>query len=75
MQFSWERFTKPGGGKALAANARYAATFYPVHKRSTEGVAVSVGTELGFYEGAAAAKGDRAKDSKSMFGALLWAGI
>ena len=66
--FSWERFTKPGGGKALAANARYAATFYPVHKRSTDGVAVSVGTELGFYEGAAAAKGDRAKDRKSMFG-------
>jgi len=66
--FSWERFTTPGGGKALAANSRYAATFYPVHKRSTDGVAVSVGTELGFYEGAAAAKGDRAKDRKSMFG-------
>jgi len=66
--FSWERFTTPGGGKALAANARYAATFYPVHKRSTDGVAVSVGTELGFYEGAAAAKGDREKDRKAMFG-------
>ena len=66
--FSWERFTTPGGGKALAANARYAATFYPVHKRSTDGVAVSVGTELGFYEGAAAAKGDREQDRKSMFG-------
>ena len=66
--FSWERFTKPGGGKALAANARYAATFYPVHKRSTTGIATSVGTELGFYEGAAAAKGDRAKDRQSMFG-------
>jgi glycine/D-amino acid oxidase-like deaminating enzyme len=45
--FSWERFTTPGGGKALAANARYAATFYPVHKRSTTGIAASVGTELG----------------------------
>ncbi|KAL7542619.1 hypothetical protein ACHAXR_011939 [Thalassiosira sp. AJA248-18] len=66
--FSWERFTTPGGGKALAANARYAATFYPVHKRSTDGVATSVGTELGFYEGAAAAKGDREKDRKAMFG-------
>jgi len=66
--FSWERFTTPGGGKALAANARYAATFYPVHKRSTTGIAASVGTELGFYEGAAAAKGDRAKDRQAMFG-------
>ena len=66
--FSWERFTIPGGGKALAANARYAATFYPVHKRSTSGVSTSVGTELGFYEGAAAATDDRAKDRKSMFG-------
>lgn len=66
--FSWERFTAPGGGKALAANARYAATFYPVHKRSTDGVAASVGTELGFYEGAAAARGDREKDRKAMFG-------
>jgi len=66
--FSWERFTRPGGGKALAANARYAATFYPVHKRSTTGIAASVGTELGFYEGAAAAKGDRAKDRQAMFG-------
>jgi len=66
--FSWERFTTPGGGKALAANARYAATFYPVHKRSTDGVATSVGTELGFYEGAAAARGDREKDRKAMFG-------
>eukprot|EP00584_Thalassiosira_punctigera_P007680 CAMPEP_0172529046 /NCGR_PEP_ID=MMETSP1067-20121228/3227_1 /TAXON_ID=265564 ORGANISM="Thalassiosira punctigera, Strain Tpunct2005C2" /NCGR_SAMPLE_ID=MMETSP1067 /ASSEMBLY_ACC=CAM_ASM_000444 /LENGTH=595 /DNA_ID=CAMNT_0013313035 /DNA_START=226 /DNA_END=2010 /DNA_ORIENTATION=- len=66
--FSWERFTAPGGGKALAAAARYAATFYPVHKRSTDGVATSVGTELGFYEGAAAARGDREKDRKAMFG-------
>ncbi|KAL9179432.1 hypothetical protein ACHAXT_008722 [Thalassiosira profunda] len=66
--FSWDRFTAMGGGKALAANSRYAATFYPVHKRSTDGVAVSVGTELGFYEGAAAAKGDREKDRKAMFG-------
>ncbi len=69
--FAWERFTSPGGGKALAANARYAATFYPVHKRSTTGVAASVGTELGFYEGASAAKGDRQRDRDALlFGAL-----
>lgn len=68
--FAWERFTTPGGGKALAANARYAATFYPVHKRSTTGVASSVGTELGFYEGAAAARGDRERDRDALlFGA------
>ncbi|KAL7467483.1 hypothetical protein ACHAXS_007732 [Conticribra weissflogii] len=68
--FSVERFIVPGGGKALAANARYAATFYPVHKRSKSGVAAAVGTELGFYEGAAAAKEDRAKDRKAIFGSL-----
>ncbi|KAL7441338.1 hypothetical protein ACHAXH_005796 [Discostella pseudostelligera] len=68
--FAWERFTSPGGGKALAANARYAATFYPVHKRSTTGVASSVGTELGFYEGASAAKGDRERDRDALFGAF-----
>mmetsp|Transcript_32964 Transcript_32964/g.65524 ORF Transcript_32964/g.65524 Transcript_32964/m.65524 type:complete len:963 (-) Transcript_32964:52-2940(-) len=68
--FSMERFIVPGGGKTLAANARYAATFYPVHKRSKSGVAAAVGTELGFYEGAAAAKEDRAKDRKAIFGSL-----
>ncbi|KAL3757778.1 hypothetical protein ACHAWU_000419 [Discostella pseudostelligera] len=72
--FAWERFTSPGGGKALAANARYAATFYPVHKRSTTGVASSVGTELGFYEGASAAKGDRERDRDALFGAFGGAG-
>jgi thiazole synthase len=64
--FAWERFTRPGGGAVIAAQARYAATFYPVHKRSTDGVSTSVGTELGFYEGAAAAKGDRARDRNAM---------
>ncbi len=48
--FSWEQFTTPSGGKALAANARYTATFYPVHKCITNGVATSVRTELGFYD-------------------------
>ncbi len=33
-----------------------------MHKRSTNGVATSVGTELGFYEGAAAARGNQEKD-------------
>ncbi|KAL3807082.1 hypothetical protein ACHAXA_002108 [Cyclostephanos tholiformis] len=64
--FSWDRFTSPGGGRAIAANARHAAMFYPVHRRSDEGVSTSVGTELGFYEGAAAAKGDRERDRNGM---------
>ena len=64
--FAWERFTSPGGGKTIAANARQAAMFYPVHRRSDEGVSASVGTELGFYEGAAAARGDRERDRNGM---------
>lgn len=64
--FSWGRFTSPGGGRAIAANARQAAALYPVHRRSAEGVSTSVGTELGFYEGAAAAKGDRERDRNAM---------
>ena len=61
--FSWDRFTKLGGGKALAANTRYAASMHPVHKRSKGmGVAAAVGTELGFYSTAASAKEERARD-------------
>ena len=66
--FAWDRFTQEGGGAKLAANARYASSLYPVHKRSSFGVSSSVGTELGFYEGASAAKGDRKRDRESMFG-------
>lgn len=66
--FRWDRFTKEGGGAKLAADARYASSLYPVHKRSSTGVSSSVGTELGFYEGASAARGDREQDRKSMFG-------
>ncbi|KAL3795883.1 hypothetical protein HJC23_002154 [Cyclotella cryptica] len=66
--FAWDRFTKEGGGAVLAASARYASSLYPVHKRSSLGVSSSVGTELGFYEGASAAKGDRERDRQSMFG-------
>ncbi len=66
--FNWDRFTTPGGGKALAANARYAASMHPVHKRSSGiGVAASVGTELGFYSGADAAKEERKRDRESLF--------
>ena len=66
--FAWDRFTQEGGGAKLAANARHASSLYPVHKRSSLGVSSSVGTELGFYEGASAAKGDREADRNSMFG-------
>ncbi len=66
--FNWDRFTTPGGGKTLAANARYAASMHPVHKRSSGvGVAASVGTELGFYSGADAAKDERKRDRESLF--------
>lgn len=61
--FSWDRFTRPGGGKKLAADARRAAELHPVHGRSQgSGVSASVGTELGFYEGAAAAREERERD-------------
>ncbi|KAL7511429.1 hypothetical protein ACHAXN_008388 [Cyclotella atomus] len=66
--FRWDRFTQEGGGAKLAANARYASSLYPVHKRSSTGVSSAVGTELGFYEGASAARGDREQDRQSMFG-------
>jgi hypothetical protein len=66
--FKWDRFTESGGGTKLAANARYAASMYPVHKRSSGmGVAAAVGTELGFYSGAADAGQERQKDRESLF--------
>ena len=65
--FSWDRFTKLGGGKALAANTRYAASMHPVHRRSKGmGVAAAVGTELGFYSNASSAKEERARDRASV---------
>lgn len=65
--FSWDRFTKRGGGKALAANTRYAASMHPVHRRSEGmGVAAAVGTELGFYSTASSAKEERARDRQSI---------
>ena len=67
--FSWDRFTRKGGGAELAANARYAASMHPIHSRvSGAGVAASVGTELGSYSTAKAAKEERQKDRNAMFG-------
>jgi len=66
--FSWDRFTVEGGGDKLAADARYAASMHPVHKRSSgAGVSAAVGTELGFYSGAGEAKEERARDRRSLF--------
>uniref|UniRef100_A0A7S3Q2W1 FAD dependent oxidoreductase domain-containing protein n=1 Tax=Chaetoceros debilis TaxID=122233 RepID=A0A7S3Q2W1_9STRA len=66
--FKWDRFTVAGGGKALAANTRYAASMHPVHKRSSGmGVAAAVGTELGFYSGASDAAEERKRDRESLF--------
>ena len=67
--FKWDRFTIKGGGKKLAASARYAASMHPVHKRSSGlGIAASVGTELGFYSGAGAARQEREKDRQALYG-------
>eukprot|EP00536_Pseudo-nitzschia_multiseries_P018719 jgi/Psemu1/230060/e_gw1.2973.5.1 len=67
--FAWDRFTSPEGGKRMAANSRYAASLYPVHKRkSGTGVAAAVGTELGSYSTARSAGEERQKDRKSLFG-------
>ena len=67
--FAWDRFTSPEGGVALAANARYAASLYPVHQRkSGVGVSAAVGTELGSYSTAKSAKEERRKDRASLWG-------
>eukprot|EP00532_Pseudo-nitzschia_australis_P003466 CAMPEP_0168185506 /NCGR_PEP_ID=MMETSP0139_2-20121125/13882_1 /TAXON_ID=44445 /ORGANISM="Pseudo-nitzschia australis, Strain 10249 10 AB" /LENGTH=797 /DNA_ID=CAMNT_0008107345 /DNA_START=321 /DNA_END=2714 /DNA_ORIENTATION=+ len=67
--FAWDRFTSPEGGKRMAANSRYAASMYPVHRRkSGTGVAAAVGTELGSYSTARSAGEEREKDRKSLFG-------
>jgi Glycine/D-amino acid oxidases (deaminating) len=66
--FHWDRFTELGSGKKMAANARYAASMHPVHKRSSGmGVAAAVGTELGFYSGAKEAAQERQKDRQALF--------
>lgn len=61
--FQWDRFISPGGGKLMAANARYAASMHPVHSRSQgAGVSAAVGTELGTYSTARAAQEERERD-------------
>ncbi|CAB9509663.1 protein ThiO/ThiG [Seminavis robusta] len=66
--FSWDRFTAKGGGATMAANARYAASMHPIHSRvSGAGVAAAVGTELGSYSTAKAAKDERQKDRKALW--------
>jgi len=64
--FGWDRFTTSGKGAAMAANARYAASMYPIHKRSTQGVSAAVGTELGSYSSARAAAADRKRDRDAL---------
>jgi len=67
--FTWERFVAPGGGQKLAMEARYASSFYPTQRRAKGfGVSAAVGTELGFYSDASAAKDERAQDREAMFG-------
>lgn len=74
--FAWDRFTSPEGGKRMAANSRYAASMYPIHRRkSGTGVAAAVGTELGSYSTARSAKEERQKDRKSLFGSDDYGGI
>ena len=69
--FAWDRFTSEEGGTAMAANARYAASMYPVHSRkSGVGVAASVGTELGSYSTAVSAREERKRDRETMFSGI-----
>ena len=66
--FKWDRFTAKDGGAKLAADARYAASMYPIHTRkSGTGVAASVGTELGSYSTATSAKDERARDRQALW--------
>lgn len=66
--FAWDRFTSPEGGAQMAANARYAASMHPVHRRTSGvGVAASVGTELGSYSTARSASDERQKDRQALF--------
>jgi glycine oxidase len=67
--FAWDRFTTAAGSGALAAEARIAAARHPVHRRSRQGVAAAVGTELGTYSSARAAVEDRKQDREQLWGA------
>lgn len=67
--FSWDRFTTPEGSKKMEMDARFAASFYPVHRRTEgSGISAAVGTELGSYSTARSASSERAKDRASLFG-------
>lgn len=67
--FAWDRFTSKEGGRAMSANARYAASMHPIHTRkSGAGVAASVGTELGSYSSARSAREERMRDRNALFG-------
>jgi len=67
--FSWNRFTAKGSGVIMAATARYAASMHPIHSRvSGAGVAAAVGTELGSYSTAKAAKDERQTERRSLWG-------
>jgi hypothetical protein len=67
--FAWDRFTSKEGGLTLAANARYAAATFPVHRRkSGVGIAASVGTELGSYSTAVSAREERSRDRANLWG-------
>lgn len=66
--FAWDRFTSKEGGLTLAANTRYAAATFPVHRRkSGVGIAAAVGTELGSYSTAASAREERSRDRASLW--------
>lgn len=65
--FAWDRFTSAASSTTIAANARYAASMHPIHRRSSTGVSAAVGTELGSYSSARAAANDRKQDRD-----LLW---
>jgi glycine oxidase len=65
--FAWDRFTSADKSATLTASSRYAASMYPVHTRSTQGVSVAVGTELGSYSTARSASAERAQDRGSLW--------
>jgi glycine/D-amino acid oxidase-like deaminating enzyme len=69
--FAWDRFTTPAGSKTIAANARYAASMHPIHRRSStgNGVSAAVGTELGVYSSARSAREERRQDRESLWAA------
>ena len=66
--FAWDRFTSPERSATVAADTRYAASMHPIHRRSRNGVAAAVGTELGSYSSARSAAEERSQDRSALFG-------